>query len=58
MLLHVIDYLPGGDRTWTVIVVDGNNNVEFAERTLEEPIQCSETGVGNKWLATRYTFNL
>lgn len=45
-------------RTWTVILVDGNSHVDFVERTLEEPIQCNETGVENKWLATRYSFNL
>ncbi|RWS16938.1 hypothetical protein B4U79_05765, partial [Dinothrombium tinctorium] len=32
-----------GTRTWTIILIDGNKNGDFIERTMKEPIDCDGT---------------
>lgn len=48
-----------GSRTWTVILVDGTGHVDYYENTMQEPINCSATGVENPdWFLSSYDFRL
>ncbi|KAI1293688.1 Transport and Golgi organization protein 2 [Halotydeus destructor] len=47
-----------GSRTWTVILIDGNGNVDYIENTMKEPIKCNQQSVEQDWLLTSHNFKL
>lgn len=47
-------HLSYGTRTHTIILVDGNNHVDFYEWTLKDPIDISKP----EWIKTHEKFNL
>ncbi|XP_053203125.1 transport and Golgi organization protein 2 homolog [Panonychus citri] len=47
-----------GSRTWSIILVDGQGNGDFIERTRVPPIQFSENQIKSDWKETRLSFQL
>ena len=47
-----------GSRTWTIILVDGNGDVDYIENTMKEPIQCGPQGVTSDWSLSNHSFSL
>ncbi|XP_074601568.1 transport and golgi organization 2 [Brevipalpus obovatus] len=47
-----------GTRTWTVIIVDGNNNALFHEKTRKDPIICSPEKVSSEWVENKFRFEI
>ncbi|KAI1293689.1 Transport and Golgi organization protein 2 -like protein [Halotydeus destructor] len=47
-----------GSRTWTIILVDGSGNVDFIEKTMQEPIKCNRHGVQPDWMLNSHHFKL
>jgi len=46
-----------GSRTWTVILVDGQDNVDYIEKNYEEPIICDpKTGISSPTVVRRFNF--
>jgi uncharacterized protein with NRDE domain len=48
-----------GTRTWTIILIDGEGKVDYLERTMQEPIECTAKGVEDpNWQLTKHSFEL
>ncbi|RWS26559.1 hypothetical protein B4U80_09099, partial [Leptotrombidium deliense] len=47
-----------GTRTWTIIIVDGNKNVDYIEKTMQEPILCDDHSVHPNWVLNEHHFKL
>ena len=45
-------------RTWTIILINGKGNVDFIERTLKEPIDCTDENVKSNWIQSNHTFDI